>query len=367
MVLAGDHEQLPPIIQGEYPPPAPGEPLLHSSVFDLLRGALPSGTPVIRQLLENRRMNDVLTRFAATLLYGPRYHCATATVRDRRLPFSAPAGLDPLLACCLSPAHPLVLVLLQGVQATDVNPVEAALVARLTAALRSHLRDDRDKPYADDATFFRDGGFVCPHRAQNRAVRLAIRAELQRDARPFVDTVDKTQGQQADAVLVSYGVADPEYALNEADFIYNRNRLNVAITRARSKCVVCLPQPLLDASPRVLEQPGAAEGLGYMRRLVRMVEVEGESQTFDLGEGIRARVCESTTEKGQPMNESTELSYEVSLLGTLNEKLRNLKGLRTLVSELIQNADDAKGIDDADRALRKWGFWWRRRSWRIAQ
>ena len=47
--------------------------------------------------------------------------------------------------------------------------------------------------------------------------------------RPFVDTVDKMQGQEADTVLVSYGVADPEFALREAEFIYGLNRLNVAV------------------------------------------------------------------------------------------------------------------------------------------
>ena len=56
------------------------------------------------------------------------------------------------------------------------------------------------------------------------------------------------------------------------------------------------------------------------------------------------------------MDDSTEISYEVSLLGTLNEKLRNLKGLRTLVSELIQNADDAKGIDHTDQGTSEMEF-----------
>ena len=56
------------------------------------------------------------------------------------------------------------------------------------------------------------------------------------------------------------------------------------------------------------------------------------------------------------VDDSTELTYDVSLLGTLNEKLRNLKGLRTLVSELIQNADDSKGIDDTDRGATEMEF-----------
>src|SRR5207244_7440613 len=106
---------------------------------------------------------------------------------------------------------------------------------------------------------------------------------------PFVDTVDKMQGQEADAVIVSYGVADPEFALREAEFIYGLNRLNVAITRARTKCVVCLPRPLLDATPQVLDVEAAAAGLAVMSRLVDAVEKAGEEVVFE-GEEVGARV-----------------------------------------------------------------------------
>ncbi len=97
------------------------------------------------------------------------------------------------------------------------------------------------------------------------------------------------QGQEAEAVIVSYGVADPELALREAEFIYGLNRLNVALTRARCKCVVCLPELLVEASPQVLDVPAAAEGLAFMRRLVDTVENEGERLAFE-GDGVEAQV-----------------------------------------------------------------------------
>jgi hypothetical protein len=105
-----------------------------------------------------------------------------------------------------------------------------------------------------------------------------------------VDTVDKMQGQEADAVVISYGVADPEYALREAEFIYSVNRLNVSITRARSKSVVCLPRPLLEGMPRVLESEEAAAGLAFMQGLVREAERQAAPLTFSLREGVRATV-----------------------------------------------------------------------------
>jgi hypothetical protein len=101
--------------------------------------------------------------------------------------------------------------------------------------------------------------------------------------------VDKMQGQEADAVVISYGVSDPEFALKEAEFIYGLNRLNVAITRARAKTVLCLPRPLLEATPQVLDVPAAATGLAFMRRLAALAEQGGEVLEFE-GDAVEARV-----------------------------------------------------------------------------
>jgi hypothetical protein len=123
------------------------------------------------------------------------------------------------------------------------------------------------------------------------------------DVPPFVDSVDKMQGQGADVVVISYGVADPEFALSEAEFIYSLNRLNVAITRARAKCVVFLPRPLLDSLPRVLDLPEAERGLAFMRRLVEMAASQTPAQTFAIGGGNQAVVYKAT----RPLDLSTSL------------------------------------------------------------
>ncbi len=299
LVLAGDHLQLPPIVAGAYPEPPPGEPPLHRSIFEAVCPRPPAGAPayeqagasrVLRQLLENFRMNDVLTSYAARLLYGPGYRCADAAVAGRRLPFKANRGLDPLLRACLDPQAPLVVVILDGVRAAQANPVEADLVAQLVTALRAGLRRPDGGRYTHDACFFREGVFVvCPHHAQIRAVQRELAARREWGASPFVDTVDKMQGQEAEAVVVSYGVADPELALREAEFIYGLNRLNVALTRARTKSIVCLPRPLLEATPQVLDVDAAAAGLAFMRGLVAELERSGEELVFE-GEAAEARV-----------------------------------------------------------------------------
>jgi len=242
LILAGDDLQLPPIVQGAYPEADSGEPLLHRSIFESVRSRVPPGSPVVRMLLENRRMNDVLTSFAATLLYGPDFKCFNTAVASRRMVFTPSVPPSPFVAACLDPAYSLVMVVLEGVQAAASNPVEAGLVAELVVALRESLCDDAGKAYATDEEFFARGLFVVsPHRAQIRAIKRDLRARREWLHPPFVDTVDKMQGQEAEAVIISYGVSDPEYALREAEFIYSVQRLNVAVTRARSKSVVHPP------------------------------------------------------------------------------------------------------------------------------
>ena len=83
LVAAGDHFQLGPIIKGAYPDPAEGEPVLHGSVFDLLRERPDRPATPLCQLLENWRMCDVLTG-AARLLYGPDYRCAAPPASSLR-------------------------------------------------------------------------------------------------------------------------------------------------------------------------------------------------------------------------------------------------------------------------------------------
>lgn len=318
VVLAGDHLQLPPIVTGVYPDPAPGQPLLHRSIFEAiatprtveggtsahlepqpspppaLHGTQPT-TPLARdfvfQLCENFRLNDVLASFASGLLYGPNYRPLDAPIAARRLSLAEERSFDPLVESCLDPEFPLVIVLLDGVWAARENPLEARLVAQLVVALRGTLRDRQGKLYSADDEFFRSGIFlVSPHRAQIRQIDRELRRQRMWKCPPFVDTVDKMQGQEADAVIVSYGVSDPEFAAQEAEFIYGLNRLNVAVTRARAKCVVFLPRPLLDASPQVLDNTEAIRGLAYMRDLVAAATEFGDQESLELDDGATATI-----------------------------------------------------------------------------
>lgn len=58
---------------------------------------------------------------------------------------------------------------------------------------------------------------------------------------------------------------DPIKIKQELTFIYNRNRLNVSITRARSKCVIILTDTLLAGSKEVMANPKTEAAFVYMQ------------------------------------------------------------------------------------------------------
>jgi predicted RecB family nuclease len=102
---------------------------------------------------------------------------------------------------------------------------------------------------------------VAPYNAQ---VNL-LRCELPEAVR--VGTVDKFQGQEADVVLYSLASSSGQDIPRSLEFLFSRNRLNVAISRAR-----CLAY--LVASPRLLEVDARTiEHMRLANALCRFVEL----------------------------------------------------------------------------------------------
>jgi len=86
-----------------------------------------------------------------------------------------------------------------------------------------------------------------------------------------VGTVDKFQGQQAPVVFYAMGSSSSEDVPRGLDFLFSRNRLNVAISRAQCLAyLVCSPR-LLDANCRTVEQMRLASAL------CRLVELAPET------------------------------------------------------------------------------------------
>lgn len=95
-------------------------------------------------------------------------------------------------------------------------------------------------------------------------------------------TVERLQGQEADCVIASYAVSDIETATFEGDFIFSLNRLNVSLTRAKTKCIACIPRPLLAPHIDLLDDEEVARGMNFMRSLEKFCRENGEEQRFNL-------------------------------------------------------------------------------------
>jgi uncharacterized protein len=94
---------------------------------------------------------------------------------------------------------------------------------------------------------------VTPYNDQRRL----LTATLQSDPTTSgveVGTVDKFQGREAAAVIFSMATSSAEFMPRNADFLFSKNRLNVAISRARCLAYLICTDDLLDTRARDVEQ-----------------------------------------------------------------------------------------------------------------
>jgi len=82
-----------------------------------------------------------------------------------------------------------------------------------------------------------------------------------------IGTVDKFQGQEAAVTIFSMGTSSADDAPRGLEFIFNLNRLNVAISRGRALSVLVASPRLLDAECRNAAQ------VRLVNALCRLVEV----------------------------------------------------------------------------------------------
>lgn len=275
LVIAGDDHQLPPIVQGGYPVEE-GRPRLHRSILEALRDGDPDGEhELVLPLLENFRMCDRLCEYPRHSIYPEAYLPASEAVAGRRLVLDGHPA-DTLLNAILDPSFPLVVGVFEDVLATRANAAEAELVAAIAEAVRALTTQGSDEEFWRERMFI-----VSPHHAQIRLIREGLGSRRRWESPPFVDTVDKMQGQECDLVVVSYGVSDVEFALAEKEFIYSRNRLNVSITRARAKTVLLVSRALLEPPIQALDDDEVADGIAYMQGLAHWCVAEGGSTEYN--------------------------------------------------------------------------------------
>lgn len=104
---------------------------------------------------------------------------------------------------------------------------------------------------------------VAPYNNQVNAIRAALDKEGFEDVR--VGTVDKFQGQEGMLLIISLACSSADDAPRGLDFLLDRNRLNVAISRAKSVCYLIYSKNLLSASFRTIEDVKSVSRLAGLK------------------------------------------------------------------------------------------------------
>lgn len=94
-------------------------------------------------------------------------------------------------------------------------------------------------------------GVVSPFRAQASRIRTLLRNVHSPNHKHLeriitVDTVDRFQGQERDVILYTFTSADSSFISKIHSFQFNPARINVAVTRARTKVILLYSQGLFD-------------------------------------------------------------------------------------------------------------------------
>ena len=133
---------------------------------------------------------------------------------------------------------------------TSASTEEASAVAEAIRRMRGGSWTDRH----GETRPLGEGDFmvVAPYNAQVRRLREALEA---RDlAGVQAGTVDKFQGRQAPVVFYSMATSSAEDVPHTLAFLFSRNRLNVAVSRAMCLAHVVASPRLLECRARTIEQ-----------------------------------------------------------------------------------------------------------------
>lgn len=296
IVIAGDHLQMPPI--SSLDAPLNSEFMVGSiQTYLLKKFSIPT-----QDLLVNYRSNQDLVDFAKSLGYpqalraNERELSLSVINRIEDVVHDLPDDLprSPAIASILDPNKKVLTFIHDDVVSSQANIFEAKMVAALAYSLRYSM-SSKLHPVSDgaaielytDEDFFKIGiGVVTPHKAQKALVIRELK-KLFENVNPeyiveAVDTVERFQGGERHTIIVSYGVGDVDIIQGEEAFLLQMERTNVAVSRAKAKCIVIMPKALAyhlptdaKATKTALAIKSYIEEFCHQRSNV-MIEIEGQ-------------------------------------------------------------------------------------------
>jgi superfamily I DNA and/or RNA helicase len=229
VILLGDPQQLPQVSQASHPGGAGASALEH------LLGDELTVLPDRGVLLETtRRMHPDVCEFISEVMYGGKLHSHESCIGQS---VAGQTGLRWLRA--------------EHRGCSTESPEEAAIVVAKVEELLGQPWTDQHGETRPLTTA--DFMVVAPYNDQRRCIEAAMRAN--RATRGVeVGTVDKFQGREAAVVLFSMTTSSSEFMPRNADFLFSKNRLNVAISRARCLAYLVCTDELLDTRAHDVEE-----------------------------------------------------------------------------------------------------------------
>lgn len=217
VILAGDHCQLPPTVKSIT--------ALKAGLGKTLMERIVDSKPEVVTLLDTQyRMNEEIMRFSSSWFYDGKVKAAPITAHRGILDYDTPIEwVDD---------DETVGETFVGETFGRINKVEARQVMEL---LQSYFEKIGKQRILDESI---DVGIISPYRAQVQYLRHLIKKET--FFKPFrhllsVNTVDGFQGQERDVIIVSLVRSNND---GQIGFLRDLRRMNVAMTRARSKLII---------------------------------------------------------------------------------------------------------------------------------
>jgi uncharacterized protein len=233
IVLVGDQMQLAQPLKGVHPGQS------GCSSLEYLLGSLATVPPDRGIFLaKTRRMHPDICRFISDAVYDGRLLPDDSNAQQRLV-------LGPSAEPALR-ASGIRFVPIAHEHCTQKSEAEAERIADFYASL---LRQRwTDETGATRPISPADILVVSPYNVQVNHLKSVLPAGAR------VGTVDKFQGQEAPVVLISMATSSVEDIPRNLEFLFSRNRLNVAISRARGLAVIFASPKLLEIPCRTIEQ-----------------------------------------------------------------------------------------------------------------
>lgn len=247
LIFVGDHQQLDPIV-----PQDTGNKFFDCSIFKRLVDLYPNDITLLNQ---SYRLNDSLIRIPNQLFYGGQLSSAC----ERKVQFTT---YDCKIASpILNHESSALLVVHHEFDSLGRSPYEADLTACIVSDL---LRN---------SVSVNQIGIMSPYRAQIREIKRGLLEHKVISEKIvnqlFIDTVERMQGQEKDYIIYSMSNSNPAEVEDRLEFFYSPNRLNVALTRARVKCIVIANEKIFTFCEDLCQRPDTPEPLRHGAEVFR--------------------------------------------------------------------------------------------------